>query len=355
MVMSALPISEAKLKEFKKETSKDTILQCLQKQIKAGWPNSGNLVDPIIVCYFSNRHELTHQDGLILKGNRIVAPSSMRKELLTILHQGHQGIEAIKNRARYAIYWPNINGQLEDVVKKCDVCQEHQRHYSAEPLMKHEIPQEPWSKVGTDLFSIGGKDYIIIVDYMSKYFDVTELTDQTAMSAITHTKVIFSKFGIPKEVISDNGPCYNSKEYAKFAKSWDFKHTTSSPGYPCSNGMVERTIQTVKRTIKKCIKNHEDINLALLTLRATNRKGFKSSPGEIMMNRNFRTPLPFLKVYSKEKTNEICENNGIQCKRMNLKQLNIGDTVRMYDGRTLSKFGKVIEFNKNPRSYMVKK
>ena len=60
--------------------------------------------------------ELTIQDGLILKGDRIIVPSTMRKEILSLIHHGHQGIETIKNRARSAVYWPNINKQLEEVV-----------------------------------------------------------------------------------------------------------------------------------------------------------------------------------------------------------------------------------------------
>ena len=247
------------------------------------------------MCYYNNRHELTIQDGLILKGDRIIVPSTMRKEILSLIHHGHQGIETIKNRARSAVYWPNINKQLEEVVRCCDACQEFQRKQSAEPILEHEIPTEPWSKVASDLFSVGGKDYLIIVHYNSKY--VSQIPDKSSQIVIQHTKNIFSRFGIPREIVSDNGPCYSSINYKRFAKEWDFNHVTISPEYPRSNGMVERTFQTVKRTIKKCWIMNEDVHLALLILRSTNKKGFEKSPGEILMKRTLRTTLPSVKTF----------------------------------------------------------
>lgn len=63
---------------------------------------------------------------------------------------------------------------------------------------------------------------------------------------------MFGRYGIPKEIVSDNGPCFHSTGYKRFSDNWDFKHTKISPQYPTSNGMVERTIQTVKKTIRKC-------------------------------------------------------------------------------------------------------
>ena len=89
-----------------------------------GWPDYRENVGEKILCYYNNRHELTIQDGLILKGDRIIVPSTMRKEILSLIHHGHQGIETIKNRARSAVYWPNVNKQLEEVVRCCDACQE---------------------------------------------------------------------------------------------------------------------------------------------------------------------------------------------------------------------------------------
>ena len=77
------------------------------------------------------------------------------------------------------------------------------------------------------------------------------LPNTLSETVINHTKSIFARHGIPETVISDNGPYFISDKYDKFAKSWGFDHDFSSPEYPKSNGMVERTIQTVNKTLRK--------------------------------------------------------------------------------------------------------
>ena len=94
---------------------------------------------------------------------------------------------------------------------------------------------------------------------------------------INHTKSIFACHCIPETVISDNGPQFIFNEYDKFAKSWGFDHDFSSPEYPQSNGMVEQTIQTVKKTLRKSKLSNNDPCLAILALRTTPQQK-RSSP-----------------------------------------------------------------------------
>ena len=92
-------------------------------------------------------------NGLVLKGNRIVIPKSLQNEMKTLLHNGHFGIVKIKNRAREIMFWPGINNDIENIVRTCDVCQQQWR----ETFIPREIPDIPWTKVGTDLFEIYSK------------------------------------------------------------------------------------------------------------------------------------------------------------------------------------------------------
>ena len=81
--------------------------------------------------------------------------------------------------------------------------------------MKHEIPDQPWVKIGTDLFLLDNKDYVIVVDYTSKFFEISRLPNTEASTVINHTKAIFSSYGIPREIVSDTGPQFTSYEYKK--------------------------------------------------------------------------------------------------------------------------------------------
>ena len=95
-------------------------------------------------------------------------------------------------------------------------------------------------------------------------------------------KFIFSRFGIPEEFRSDNGPQYNSVEVEEFAREWRFMHNPSSSKYPQRNALAERTVQTVKNLLTKAKKAGRDPYLAMLEYRTTPVDGF-ASPAQLLM------------------------------------------------------------------------
>ena len=166
-----------------------------------------------------------------------------------------------------------------------------------EPLQPHSLVFKPWFKVGIDIFQLFNQNYLIIVDYFSKYPEVISLNNNlTAQNIITKMKSIFARHGIPKIVISDNAKQFNSLDYKNFASDWDFEIKLSSPHHQQSNGFAERTIQTIKSIFNKCIENKEDIYLALLSFRNTPIFGSKYSPSEILMSRLLRDNLPLIET-----------------------------------------------------------
>ena len=111
-----------------------------------------------------------------------------------------------------------------------------------------------------------GMDYLIVIDYYSRYVEVAAMTKTTKSSEIiTALKSIFARHGIPEQVRSDNGSQYDSAEFSHFAKEWGFRHVTSSPRFPQSNGEVERGVRTVKNLLQKA----EDPAKRLLAHRST--------------------------------------------------------------------------------------
>ena len=83
------------------------------------------------------------------------------------------------------------------------------------------------------------------------FFDISQLPDKLSTAVVIHAKHLFSKYGITKVVISDNGPEFTANTFKTFSKQWDFKNTISSPHTSKSNGQIERTIQTIKKNVKK--------------------------------------------------------------------------------------------------------
>ena len=103
---------------------------------------------------------------------------------------------------------------------------------------------------------------------------------------------MFARFGIPDELVSDNGPKFASSEFKKFADAWSFRHTTSSPGYPQSNGKAEQAVQTVKRIFRKCKGTGQSEYLARLEWRKTPSEGMTYSPAERLLGRQCKTMMP---------------------------------------------------------------
>lgn len=99
-----------------------------------------------------------------------------------------------------------------------------------------------------------GKDFLIVTDYYSIYWEVTQLTDTKAATVIKITK---SRHGIPDEIKSDNRPQFLT-EYKRFSKDWNFKHTTVSPRHSQSNGLVQKSLQIIKQIMDKAEMDGSD-------------------------------------------------------------------------------------------------
>ena len=149
-----------------------------------------------------------------------------------------------------------------------------------EPLIPTDLLDFPWRKIGTDLFFMNGANYLLAVDYFSRYFETIKLKSTSSDSISKELKSLF-RHGIPETIISDNEPQYASHEFATFVSSYNFQHITSSLLLPQSNGQVERTIQTATRLLK----NVEYPYMALLTYRTTPLTWCKLSPTQLLMGR----------------------------------------------------------------------
>ena len=189
--------------------------------------------------------------------------------------------------------------------------------------------------------------------------EIAKLSGESSANVIKHLKSIFARHGIPQEMVTDNGPQYSSREFSKFAETYGFIHTTSSPKFPQSNGEAERGVQTIKNLLKKS----DDPYLALLIYRSTPLSNSNYSPAELLMSRKLRTNLPILnsdlkpKVpsYSELQTKEhvqkeqLKKNFDQRHKAKLLTPLQEGETVWISDHKCVGKVtGKV-----GPRSYQV--
>ena len=134
------------------------------------------------------------------------------------------------------------------------------------------------------------------------------MSSKTAQATIKAMMSVFSRHGIPDTVIADNMP-FNSVEFHKFAKEWDFTITTSSPNYLQSNGLVERNVQMIKQLFSKVKESNTSIDLTLLEYRNTPFFGMDLSPAQLLMSRRLRSNLPMTKSLLSPQINENAKDN----------------------------------------------
>ena len=149
---SNLNSSTTRIAQVREETNKDSTLAVLRETIAVGWPNNRANCPEIIHGYWNYRDELGVEDGIILKGSRIVIPNYLRKDVLKQLHYAHQGVEKCRLRAKSSVFWDGINRDIERLVSSCAQCQTHQPSASNEPLMPRDVPPRPWHTLSSDLF-----------------------------------------------------------------------------------------------------------------------------------------------------------------------------------------------------------
>ena len=119
-----------------------------------------------------------------------------------------------------------------------------------------EIPESPWSKIAVDLCEIKGNHYLVSIDYYTKWPEMAKLDNLSRNNATMYIKSQFSRYGVPDEVVSDNGPQFSSHEFEKFKEDYGFKHITSSPHFAQSNGQCEKTVGIVKNISQKIRTKH---------------------------------------------------------------------------------------------------
>ena len=205
------------------------------------------------------------------------------------------------------------------------------------------------------MFHLFKKTHLAVVDYSTNFLDVSTLPNAESHTVAEHTKAIFSRYGIPKEIVSDNGPEYTGKAYKQFCIDWDIRHTTSSPEYPQSNGLAERTVQTIKRTLRKAHKAGDDIHLTLLALRTAPRVDSHQSLADLMFNRSPRTLLPTVSNTISQSATPVETKHQIASKAIRtLPELQPGDHVRIHNGKSWARTGTILNKTAQPRSYNIK-
>ena len=277
-------------------TVQSPVLRKVSHFIQQGWPSHCD--QPELKPYWSRQTELSCFEGCILWGTRVLVPPQGRQRLLEELHIGHPGMSRMKALARTVIWWPKLDMDIEEMVKGCNECQLTRSMPPAAPLNPLPWPTKPWSHIHIDFAGpFMNHMFLIIIDAGSKWIEAFPMLTSTSKATIQHLKTLFSQFGLPDILVSDNGSCFTSAEFQDFLLSNGIKHWKSAPYHPSSNGLAEKAVQIVKQGLKRMKDGtiNDKLSRLLFSYRITPHSTTGVSPGQLMMGRNLKTRFDLLK------------------------------------------------------------
>ena len=208
--------------------------------VKQGWPPIIQDLPPELKPFWTFCEVITIADRLLIKGDKITVPEKARKKILKQICHGHLGIQKCLQQAKATVYWHGIYDELKTLISSCTICLRYSpansnNSKSITASLGHEVPTTPWAKLASDIFTFNNKNHLLTIDYMSCFPVICMFQSMTATHVTVHMKAIFSEYGVPKSIVTDNGPCYSSEYFKEMMKKMGIHHITTSPHHHQSN------------------------------------------------------------------------------------------------------------------------
>lgn len=330
--------------KVRSETRKDPILGTVFNFIRYGFPAQSN--NALLRPFLSRQHELSIDRGIIMWGYRVLIPASLRKDLLYELHSTHEGIVKMKSKARSYFWWPSLDAEIEDTVNSCKVCMAFKPEPNKAKLIPTSSASYFYERVHADFLGpLNGKMILILIDSFSKWPEAFVMKSTDSKSTIEIFRECFARFGLPKIVVTDNGPQFSAVEFSKFLSQNGIKHLTSPPFHPATNGLAENTVKSVKSGLKKALFDSRNREVSFETLLNRYLFNYRNSihattgftPSSLVFKQKVRTRLDLLSGYQNEFNNKQVEN--YRGKRE--ENFVVGDRVWIRDYRNPNKKGWV--------------
>lgn len=310
-IMESAKPTALTIEEVSKHTTNDSTLAEVKEALHTGrWSDAVKKFIPF-------KDELYCCHEVMLRGERLIIPTSLQKRVLRLAHIGHPGIERSKQRLRSKVWWPSMDRDVEKAVRSCLDCQIVGKAAPPEPMAIRELPQKPWEVLHLDMLGPlpSGNSLLVIIDPYSRYKVIEVLRQTTSSDIIARLRPLFMRLGIPFVLATDNARNFSSKEMEDFCAEFGvtLRHTT--PYWPQANGEVERQNRSILKILRIAELNKSDWKRDLeeynYVYALTPHPGTGYSPAEILFGRKFRDWIPQLSQPGQSLDAEVRDNDKV--------------------------------------------
>ena len=266
--------------------------------------------------YYDIRTEIYEADGVVLRGDRIISPTSLQKRIINIVHkQGHLGTSKTKEMIRNKYWFPLMSIQIENTVQSCFICQIATNLIHTKMAKMTTIPQQPWEVTELDFCRPfpNGEYAMVLTDQFTRYPEVEFIRSIAITPVRERLKKIFATHGVQKVVQTDNGPLFNFHEFKQVANETGFIHKPVTPYHPKAQGQVENFNKPINKIA--AIAKQDHINFHEVTYdmrqayRSTPHPATKITPYELLMNRQVRMKIDHFPTETSPKDDAVRRND----------------------------------------------
>ena len=334
-VMS-LPVT---VNEIKKSIVLDETLMKVKKYHESKWPDSKK-VDSEILPYYRKRESISVVDDCLMLEERVIIPTNLRRRVMKEFHRGHPGIVRMKSIARMYAYWPGMDAEVENSVKACEGCASAAKYSQKAPLQPWIPTVRSFERIHIDFAGpCSGQYYLIVVDSYSKWPEVFVMERITTTATVNKLKEIFTRFGAPEKLVSDNGTQFVSRVFEEYCEVNGITHILTPPYHPQSNGQAERFVDIFKRAMLKMQGEGVVVDVIqkfLFSYRTTpNAQINGKTPAELFLGRKLRSRLDLMVPVKKESrsspVSDAMKNQYDQKHGVKRREFHVGDSVYYAD------------------------
>ena len=336
--------------EIRRETAQDETLSELINTLGGKQPNWKN---PRMKPFKHIYQELSTHNGILYRGERILLPASLYTTAVALSHEGHIGPKQTLNHLRNRVWFPYMTSKVEQFVETCVPCQAANPHNTQEVQGVPAEIRTPWDTVHLDYKGpIGNKYYVhVAIDEFSRFVDVDITTSTSGEKLLPILDKLWASQGTCNTLVTDNGPPYNSQEFAAYCRKMGIKHKPVTPLHPQANGIAENFMKKIVHVTHTAIVEHKDPRREVFKMvmmhNTTGHDTTKIPPAEAMMNRSVKAYIPtkpaalnqtskdiIQKTKERQLKNKIYHDQKLHAKQ---KETQIGDQVLLKQQKTTIK------------------